>query len=104
MASIDVTDSLRILRVRPDTAIGGYEAGQYTSLGLGYWEARVPEADMESLDERRLAGWCVGRTRPCSMIREEARPASTHAGQAKARREPKCDWHEYRTATSLNSM
>ncbi|MCA9227200.1 MAG: hypothetical protein KDA47_16370, partial [Planctomycetales bacterium] len=39
MASIDVTDSLRILRVRPDKAIGGYEAGQYTSLGLGYWEA-----------------------------------------------------------------
>ncbi|MCA9163097.1 MAG: ferredoxin--NADP reductase [Planctomycetales bacterium] len=114
IASIDVTDSLRILRVCPDTAIGGYEAGQYTSLGLGYWEARVPEADMESLDERRLRRLV---RRPysvsCSMIREEARPASTHAPakpklaeaepEMRLARVPDCDFLEFYVALVLHA-
>jgi len=38
-----VTDDLMILRVRPDDGPGAFKAGQYTLLGLGNWEPRLPD-------------------------------------------------------------
>jgi ferredoxin--NADP+ reductase len=53
-----VHEELAILRVRPDFPIPPYEAGQYTTLGLGFWEPRVegcqPE-DIEAGHETKLA-------------------------------------------------
>ncbi len=56
VVSVDrIHSDLMILRVRPDFPRPAYKAGQYCSLGLGYWEARVPECQNESLtdDDRR---------------------------------------------------
>lgn len=39
-----VTDSLMILRVRPDDGPRAFQSGQYTVLGLGNWEPRSPDA------------------------------------------------------------
>ena len=54
-----VHDELIILRVRPDDGpIATYRAGQYTTLGLGYWEKRVEPSQREELkpgDETKLA-------------------------------------------------
>jgi ferredoxin--NADP+ reductase len=38
---------LWILRVRPDEPREGYQPGQYTTLGLGFWEPRADEAPEE---------------------------------------------------------
>ena len=46
-----VNDELVILRVRPDGGVPIYEAGQYTTLGLGYWEPRASGCDAEHLAE-----------------------------------------------------
>ncbi len=43
---------LWVLRVRPDTGDTAYMPGQYASLGLGFWEARVDEAVDDNLDDR----------------------------------------------------
>lgn len=53
-----VHGELRILRVRPDQPIMPYRAGQYTVLGLGFWEPRVESSQKENLkpgDEIRVA-------------------------------------------------
>jgi ferredoxin--NADP+ reductase len=47
-----VHDDLWILRVRPDDGGLIYRAGQYASLGLGYWEQRVDDATDADLDSR----------------------------------------------------
>ena len=44
-----IHDELAILRVRPDGGVPTYEAGQYTTLGLGYWEPRASGCDKEHL-------------------------------------------------------
>lgn len=47
-------DELMILRVKPDGQSPGFLPGQYTVLGLGYWEPRVAGTDPEELsDEQR---------------------------------------------------
>ena len=43
-------DDLWVIRVQPDRADVKHRAGQYTTLGLGYWEPRVDDAD-EGLGE-----------------------------------------------------
>jgi ferredoxin--NADP+ reductase len=40
---------LRILRVRPDFARPPHRPGQYSTLGLGYWEPRAPDCQEEAL-------------------------------------------------------
>lgn len=40
--------------VREDGVALHYEPGQYTTLGLGYWEPRHPEADPEQLDDKTV--------------------------------------------------
>src|SRR4030095_12056865 len=49
---------LMILRVKPDFPVPDHLPGQYTSLGLGQWEPRVPGREEEALrpgDEPRIA-------------------------------------------------
>ncbi len=46
-------DDLWVVRVQPDRADVTHRAGQYTTLGLGYWEPRVDDADEEMSDEER---------------------------------------------------
>ncbi len=43
---------LWVLRVRPDHGDTSHLAGQYASLGLGYWEERVDDAVDPGLDDR----------------------------------------------------
>ena len=48
---------LAILRVRPDFPLPPHKPGQYSTLGLGYWEPRAPGCQEETLkpgDEAKL--------------------------------------------------
>lgn len=51
-----VHDDLAILGVRPDDGPLSFDAGQYSVLGLGYWEPRTPDTQEEALtaDNRKL--------------------------------------------------
>lgn len=53
-----VHEDLRILRVRPDTEIGSFEPGQYTVLGLGYWEPRYKHLPDDPHDPQELRKLC----------------------------------------------
>jgi ferredoxin--NADP+ reductase len=46
-----VHDELIIFRVRPDGGVPPFEAGQFTLLGMGYWEPRVPHTQAEQLSD-----------------------------------------------------
>lgn len=50
-----VHDKLWILRVRPDGEFPRYQAGQYATLGIGFWEPRV-DGRREVMDPDRLEG------------------------------------------------
>ena len=41
---------LAILRVKPDSPLQPHKPGQYTTLGLGYWEPRFPGCQEEHLE------------------------------------------------------
>lgn len=43
-------DDLWVIRVTPDESVEPFEAGQYTTLGLGFWEPRADEV-MEDFEE-----------------------------------------------------
>ncbi len=43
---------LWVLRVRPDQGGTSHLPGQYASLGLGFWEPRIDDAEDRNLDER----------------------------------------------------
>ncbi|MEM9516631.1 MAG: hypothetical protein AAGA42_17415 [Actinomycetota bacterium] len=43
---------LWVLRVKPDTGDTSYVPGQYASLGLGYWEERIDDADDPEAERR----------------------------------------------------
>src|SRR5262245_6054163 len=50
-------EDLMCIRIRPDFPIPPHKPGQYTSLGMGYWEPRYPGSQLESLkpgDEVKL--------------------------------------------------
>lgn len=50
-------EDLMVLRVRPDAGVQPHRAGQYSTLGMGYWEPRAPGCQPETLklgDERKL--------------------------------------------------
>ncbi len=47
-------DNLWIFGVVPDAGVPEYDAGQYATLGLGYWEPRIDEL-AEDLDRAQLA-------------------------------------------------
>jgi len=45
-----IHEELAILRIRADFPIPPHRAGQYTSIGAGYWEPRVPGCQPEQLE------------------------------------------------------
>ncbi len=47
----EVSKKLRIFKVKPDSPLGDYKAGQYTTLGLAGNEVRVPGAQKEELSK-----------------------------------------------------
>lgn len=47
-------DDLMVVRVRPDEPLPAFRGGQYTTLGLGYWEPRVPDTQPEQIEEKDL--------------------------------------------------
>ena len=48
-------ESLALFRVKPDFPIPDYKSGQYTTLGLGYWEPRHEDAVEESeINEKKI--------------------------------------------------
>ena len=49
---IKLNDNLMILRVIPDAGPLEFEPGQYTVLGLGYWESRIAGTQMEDVTSR----------------------------------------------------
>jgi ferredoxin--NADP+ reductase len=62
-------DELMIIRVRPDRGVLHFQAGQYTVLGLGYWEPRVAGAQEEppgSFDPRKIVKRAYSMS--CSML------------------------------------
>jgi ferredoxin--NADP+ reductase len=55
---VKVHSDLMLLRVRPDFPLPVHKPGQYSTLGLGFWEPRIPGCDEETLqpgEERKLA-------------------------------------------------
>lgn len=48
---VKVHSDLMMIRIRPDKAIMSHKAGQYTLLGLGNWEPRLPGTVEEVLPE-----------------------------------------------------
>ncbi len=55
---VKVHSDLLILRVRPDQPLQPHKPGQYTALGLGYWEPRFPgsaEENLQPADQTKLA-------------------------------------------------
>lgn len=49
-----VHDDLMVFRVRPDGGVPHFQAGQFTMLGLGYWEQRVPRTQAEHLSDEEV--------------------------------------------------
>lgn len=50
-------DDLMMVRVRPDFRLPGHKPGQYSTLGLGWWEPRHPDCQEEQVkpgDEQKL--------------------------------------------------
>jgi ferredoxin--NADP+ reductase len=69
---IKVHSDLLILRVRPDHPLQPHKAGQYTALGLGYWEPRFPGSAEENLqpeDRMKLARRSYSIS--CSILDEQ---------------------------------
>jgi len=47
-------EDLMIFRVKRDLPFGEYKSGQYISLGLGYWEPRLPDCGQDDVDEKKM--------------------------------------------------
>jgi ferredoxin--NADP+ reductase len=50
-------EDLWVMRIKPDEPIDSFDAGQYTTLALGYWEPRADEAieDFDQDQRRKMA-------------------------------------------------
>jgi ferredoxin--NADP+ reductase len=81
-----VHDELMVVRVRPDGGVPEFQAGQYTTLGLGYWEPRAPDTQAEELKESDLRK-LIRRAYSISF------PILDDAGRLLARHE--CDYLEF---------
>jgi ferredoxin--NADP+ reductase len=65
---------LRIIRVEPDYPLPRHRPGQYSTLGLGYWEPRAPGCQEETLtpaDELKLVRRAYSIS--CSILGEDGR-------------------------------
>ena len=56
--TIEVNDDLRILRVRTDDSLPFFAPGQYTVLGLGYWEPRYEDIPDDAHTPSELRKLC----------------------------------------------
>jgi ferredoxin--NADP+ reductase len=66
-----VHDDLMILQVAPDEGPLAYQAGQYTTLGLGYWEPRLARTQVEELtDKQRHSLALRAYSISCSIVDE----------------------------------
>jgi ferredoxin--NADP+ reductase len=74
---------LLTVRLRPDFRLPVHKPGQYTSLGLGYWEPRIPGCQEEQLqpgDETKLARRAYSIS--CSVLDDDGKlldPSQTSA-------------------------
>ncbi len=71
---VKVHSDLLILRVCPDYPLAPHKPGQYTVLGLGYWEPRFPgtaEEDLQPTDWLKLARRSYSIS--CSVLDEQGR-------------------------------
>jgi ferredoxin--NADP+ reductase len=78
------SDLMRI-RVKPDNGVRPHQPGQYTSLGLGYWEPRHPGCQEEAIkpgEEQKLVRRAYSIGHPL-------------VGQGGALAEPQSDWLEF---------
>ena len=50
-----IHDELGVIRIRPDFPIPPHKAGQYTTIGAGYWEPRVDHCQPEELEAVQLS-------------------------------------------------
>jgi ferredoxin--NADP+ reductase len=65
---------LRIVRIRPDLPLPSHRPGQYSTLGLGYWEPRAPDCQEEALgpgEDVKLVRRAYSIS--CSILDEEGR-------------------------------
>jgi ferredoxin--NADP+ reductase len=65
---------LMILRLRPDFPLPRHKPGQYSTLGMGYWEPRFPGCQAEELapgDETKLARRAYSIS--CSVLGDDGR-------------------------------
>lgn len=70
----EIHDDLRILRVQPDGGMPALKAGQYTALGLGFWEPRVDGTETEQVDDSHLRRLCKrAYSFSCSLLDEQDR-------------------------------
>ncbi|WP_235908951.1 ferredoxin--NADP reductase [Roseiconus nitratireducens] len=51
---IDCHENLARFRIRPDAGVPVFKAGQYVTLGLGYWEPRLEGTQEEQVPEKKL--------------------------------------------------
>lgn len=71
---VKVHSDLLIMRVRPDYPLHPHKPGQYTALGLGYWEPRYPgsaEEDLQPDEWTKLARRSYSIS--CSILDEHGR-------------------------------
>ncbi len=55
---IEAHSDLRLFRIQPDTPVSPHQPGQYTTLGLGFWEPRLEGCEPETLkpgEDSRMA-------------------------------------------------
>ncbi|MEM1227866.1 MAG: ferredoxin--NADP reductase [Planctomycetota bacterium] len=50
---VDCTDDLAKYRILPDVEVMPFQPGQYVALGVGYWEPRLPGAQVEEVPIKR---------------------------------------------------
>src|SRR5260370_38967131 len=63
-----IHSDLAVVRIRPDFPRPGHKPGQYSTLGLGYWEPRAPGCQQETIapgDETKLVrrAYAIGWSR-----------------------------------------
>src|SRR5262249_17761516 len=83
---IKIHSDLYIMRVRPDFPVPPHRAGQYTALGMGFWEPRAPDCQEEALkpeEETRLARRSASIS--CSVLDDRGDLLNI----------PKTDWLEF---------
>lgn len=73
-------EELMIMRVRPDRGIPPFSAGQYTVLGLGYWEPRredcQPEGDISASRQKLIKrAYSIS----CPLLDDEPRLVNIHS-------------------------